>query len=366
MTIVEAKKMLGIREDQIWLLKAALFAPPEAHHYWMLWKRHWQLENVTKEEAKYTVFINIDGDSQRILPLIYRNLEHTQDPLLPALRDAYRNTWMRNQKLLHRAQKVIQTCNEAGISTMLLKGIPMSLHYYKDIGVRPMGDVDILVPWEELEPAIEILKKFGNNPDPIEFKYKHLIHAVHCFDEGGIDIDLHWHAFFFQYYTDECVLKKSEFRQTFALTGSDQTFILSDSFQLFHTIIHGTIGGIPSIRWIPDAFTILKTSNSIDFKAIIKYAEERNVQFALHVGLLFLSNQFGFDFIVPELNNQSKTQKLYLKLSIKKPENLLSFAVIGVARNILTYYLFIKNASNSYRLGQWISQKIVFRYKMRS
>ncbi len=61
-----------------------------------------------------------------------------------------------------------------------------------------MGDVDVLVPWQKVEEAILVLKKFGNYPDdPVEYKYRQLIHAMHCIDEKGVDVDLHWQAFFF-------------------------------------------------------------------------------------------------------------------------------------------------------------------------
>lgn len=157
MTFEKAKKLLGIREDQIWLLKAALFDSEEALPFWNRWKAHWQLESIPKEAINYSLFVKVDDESRRILPMVYRNLEQTQDSLLSALREAYRNTWMRNQKLLHRAQQVVSACNEAGIPNMLLKGIPMSLHYSKDMGVRPMGDVDVLVPWNKVEEAISVL-----------------------------------------------------------------------------------------------------------------------------------------------------------------------------------------------------------------
>lgn len=366
MTIEEAKKRIGIREEQIWLLKAALFEPTEAYPYWILWKKYWKLENIAKEEANYAIFIDVDSDSQRILPLVYRNLEHTQDPLLPALRDAYRNTWMRNQKLLGKAQQLIRAYNDAKIPAMLLKGIPMSLYYYKDMGVRPMGDIDVLVPVGYLEQAINILTAFGNTPDSIEYQYRHLIHAIHCFDKGGVDVDLHWQAFFFQAYSDKSILEQSIFRQALALTKDDKTFILSDSFQLFHTIIHGTVGGIPAFRWIADACTILKKSDEIDFETIFKYAEEHNVEVALHAGLQLLVEHFSFDFVYPPPVKNRYTQELLFKLHFKNPKNVLSKRIDNFILNILTYFLFVKPQSKEQNLSYWLYQKYRFSLATRS
>jgi len=363
MTFEKAKKLLGIREDQLWLLKAALFTATEALPFWNRWKLHWKLESIPNEAINYAIFSHVDDESRRILPLVYRNLEQTQDALLPALREAYRNTWMRNQKLLHRAQQVVSACNEAGIPNMLLKGIPMSLHYYNDMGVRPMGDIDVLVPWQKVEQAILVLKKFGNQPDPVEYKYRQLIHAMHCFDEGGVDVDLHWQAFFFQYYTEECVLEKPQFRQPLALSADNHSFILSDSYQLFHTIIHGTIGGIPTIRWIPDAYTILKRSNSIDFEAIFSYAKEKNVDFALYVGLKVLSENFYVDFPLPKFFDTNLMQKLYFKLVLQRPKNSVLFGINHITKYTIAYYVFKKYKTQQSSVWKWISQKVLFWYE---
>lgn len=360
MTVEQAKKLLGIREDQIWLLKAALFTAAEALPFWNLWKLHWQLESIPKEAINYSIFVNVDDESRRILPLVYRNLEQTQDSLLPALREAYRNTWMRNQQLLHRAQQVVNSCNEAGIPTMLLKGIPMSLHYYKDMGVRPMGDVDVLVPWQKVEDAILVLKKFGNQPDPVEYKYRHLIHAMHCFDEGGVDVDLHWQAFFFQQHTEKCVLEKRDFRQPITLAEDNHSFILSDSYQLFHTIIHGTIGGQPTIRWVPDAYIILKKSDSINLNAIFEYGERYNVQFALHTGLQFLIEHFRFEFICPTPLKNTYIQDLFFNLFFRNERNILLKRVFNFIKSICVYFLFVKPQNHEISLGYWIYRKIGF------
>ncbi|MCU0339406.1 MAG: nucleotidyltransferase family protein, partial [Spirosomaceae bacterium] len=240
MTAKEAQKLLGIRDDQVLLLKAALYPPDEAIGYWQQWKKHWNLlpNSLLGGAGDRASFAQIDTESQRILPLVFRNLEHTQDPLLPALKETYRVTWMRNQRLLQKAQAVVKALNDANIPNMLLKGIPMSLHYYKDMGVRPMGDVDILVPYEYLDQVVEILKTLGNIPNPIEYKYRHLLHAMHCFDEGGIDVDLHWFVHYLQ------MNKKTEdeywkHRIPFSLTDTIETSILAPHHQVFHNIIHG-------------------------------------------------------------------------------------------------------------------------------
>lgn len=365
MTLEEVKKLIGIREDQIWLLKAALFAPEEAITYWECWKTHKNLNHITKEDANYSIFSGVDTESLRVLPLIYRNLEHSADPLLPALRDAYRDTWMSNQKLLYRAQEIVRACNEAGIPNMLLKGIPMSLHYYKDMGVRPMGDIDLLVPLEYLEATISLLAVYGNIPDAVEYKYRHLIHAMHCFDEGGVDVDLHWQAFFFQEYQQSNWIFERKYSENLQIDSENATWILNDSYQLFHTIIHGTLEGQPTIRWILDAVKICKSpSFNGDINQITEFAAANHLDYALKICLFYLKNEFQLsDFSVNTDANSIKEinlQKKFFRLSGQYTENSIKRTVRMFERQGIAYELFYKDVTKKSKAA-WLFERFKFR-----
>lgn len=203
------------------------------------------------------------------------------------------------------------------------------------------------------------------HPDPVEYKYRQLIHAIHCFDEGDVDVDLHWQAFFFQYYTEECVLEKPHLQQPLALSADTHSFILSDSYQLFHTIIHGTIGGTPTIRWIPDAYTILKRSNTIDFEVIFDYAQKRNVDFALYIGLKILIEDFYIDYSFHKLPDTDFVQKFYFKLALQRPKNSVLFGINYVTKYTIAYYIFNKNYTKQSSVWKWIYQKILFWYELK-
>jgi hypothetical protein len=365
MTLEEVKKLIGIREDQICLLKAALFAPEQAITYWERWKKHKNLNHITKENANYSIFSEVDTESLRVLPLIYRNLEHSGDSLLPALRDAYRNTWMANQKLLYRAQEIVRACNDAGIPNMLLKGIPMSLHYYKDMGVRPMGDVDLLVPLEFLESTILLLESYGNIPDAVEDKYRHLIHAMHCFDEGGVDVDLHWQAFFFQEHQQSNWFFEKKYSEKLQLAPENATYILNDSYQLFHTIIHGTLEGQPTIRWILDAVKICQSpSFNGDITQITEFAAANHLDYALKICLFYLKKEFQLSGFSVNLDTNSikeiNLQKKFFRLSGEYPNNSMKRTVRMFVRQGIAYDLFYKGLTKKTKFV-WLFERLKFR-----
>lgn len=369
MTLEEVKKLIGIREDQIWLLKAALFAPEEAITYWECWKTHKNLNHITKEDANYSIFSGVDTESLRVLPLIYRNLEHSADPLLPALRDAYRDTWMSNQKLLYRAQEIVRACNEAGIPNMLLKGIPMSLHYYKDMGVRPMGDIDLLVPLEYLEATISLLTVYGNTPDAVEYKYRHLIHAMHCFDEGGVDVDLHWNLHYFQ--IDEKTNKSNWEKSTIIYLDKDlKSQMLCPEYQLFFTIVHGfKWGNHPSVlRWVLDCYTMAKTFriDKNNFLSIIKQATDSNMSLALKTALIFLRDEFQVSSLKElEIDDllEPTNEYLYLKIAQLEIRGILGQGIQMIIKNFFIYYFFLRHSSKQ-NLVMWMWDKAKFRYAM--
>jgi len=56
---------------------------------------------------------------------------------------------------------VLVSFHRAGIQTILLKGAALILLHYKDPGLRPMVDFDILVPAGKAAAAIKVLTELG-------------------------------------------------------------------------------------------------------------------------------------------------------------------------------------------------------------
>ena len=62
-----------------------------------------------------------------------------------ALRERYVLTWSENQRFFHGALPLLQAFEQAGIDAVVLKGLALVARFYRDPGVRPMADVDVLV-----------------------------------------------------------------------------------------------------------------------------------------------------------------------------------------------------------------------------
>lgn len=102
-----------------------------------------------------------------IAPLLYWNLSKTgklaQIPNFAgnALRESYAANWMNNQQILQELGSIAKVFHEAGIPIVLLKGVSYALTIYPDIGLRPMGDLDILVPKAKLAQAVQLAQNLG-------------------------------------------------------------------------------------------------------------------------------------------------------------------------------------------------------------
>src|SRR5215472_5269976 len=121
--------------DQELLLKAALVEGPEAVTAWNQWSAGADPDR-------------LDEDSCRLLPLVYDAMRRRDvfGPWMEQTQRAYYHTWADNTRRFHAAAAVLRALHGAGIKTMLLKGPALTLQYYRNAGLRPMDDFDILVP----------------------------------------------------------------------------------------------------------------------------------------------------------------------------------------------------------------------------
>ena len=172
-------------EAQELLLQAALLDDQRARAAWSSWK---QLETV----------VSTDQDSGRLFPLLSRRLlaMGIEDPDLPTLKSAYRHQWVANQRRLHRAGEALAHLSDAGIETMVLKGAALAERHYRDVGLRLMYDVDVLVHADRARDAASVLGRHGWR-QLVAVELEDLLPVTQgtlFLDEMNDGIDLHWHT----------------------------------------------------------------------------------------------------------------------------------------------------------------------------
>jgi hypothetical protein len=245
------------------LLRAALLQGEEAINAWYEWKSKVDVDR-------------IDQGSLRLLPLLYQNLcvLGIEDPLMDIFKGVYRLTWYKNQTVLHDMAFLLNAFHNAGIQTMVLKGTALTLLHYRDYGLRPMHDFDVLIQTEQVSAAIDLLKRLDWRPKSRELKafnkeYFSLRHSHGFEDNSGRQFDLHWYMF------PECCFANSndDFWNGSVSTEFHNVAVhaLNPTDQLLHVCVHGiNWAPVPLPYWIADAMVLMNTSQSeIDWDRLI-------------------------------------------------------------------------------------------------
>jgi hypothetical protein len=269
--------------EQELLLKAALLTGEESIAAWKRW-------------AAAVDFDLLDAGSQRLLPLLYRNLvkQGIEHPALAIYKGFYRMTWYKNQLLLHRLSRVLHLLDSRGIPAVLLKGAAMAQLYYNDWALRPMNDFDLLVPQEKTLQAVDLLCGDGwspslRKPDAEDLKIRH---AVTLVDGSGMEFDLHWRVILeWGVNNFEQRMRHDYSKIRFNGIGA---YALSPTDQFFHVLIHGARwNAVAPLRWIPDAMAILRQAGAdIEWRKLIREAHDRNLTVAFRKTITYLQEQF--------------------------------------------------------------------------
>lgn len=97
----------------------------------------------------------------------------------------------RNRLIRRQAQELIRALNRAGIEPLLLKGVLMTLfERTASVGTRMMADIDVVVPAQARDAAIEAIERLGYRPGS-SYPLGHHAVAEYVRDGDPAAVDLH-------------------------------------------------------------------------------------------------------------------------------------------------------------------------------
>jgi len=277
------------------LLKSALMEKKIAIQSWREWRKTVDFE------------LDVDHGSFRLLPLAYHNLNsfgYSDDLVSGRLKGIYRQAWIKNQQLFFQTAKVLTLLKNAGIQTVVLKGIALTELVYKNYGIRPMSDMDILVPLQSAQHAVNILKGAG-----FVVESEHLLeHNL----EFGRSIA----------FTDDAVnslgnVQNNDFWDDLipVEVSGVETHSLSHTDNLLHAIVHGIRKNPePPIRWIADSMMIIHSNRiQIDWQRLLTYASKFRVYLQVRQALLYMRDHFQAEIPSDVINQMEAYEPSYVE-----------------------------------------------------
>lgn len=284
-------------ELQELLLKACLLDGNQALEAWRLWE--------ARSGLNY-----IDPGSYRLLPLLFSRLSRlgVQHPMMGKLKGIHRRAWSETRILTWNVARAVRLLEEHGIATLMLKGAPLAALYYPHVALRPMSDLDVLVP-EQLAPAaLDLLQangwtrrgtrwprephgrsRIGNMLASVEEQWLlQLWPAINLVDGERREIDLHWNllrpasfAGADQAFWDAAVPFTFEGIETRTLCATDH---------LLHACTHGIMWNtVPPVRWVADSAMIMRRA-SIDWDRLAMLTDRLHVALPVSDGLHYLAS----------------------------------------------------------------------------
>jgi hypothetical protein len=244
----------------------------------------------------------LDNASRRLLPFLYMRLkeERLDHPILPTLITFMRSTFYHNKMLFYHSERAVKILREAGVETMALKGLALSQEIYRSDVIRPMADIDLLVPFEQAKHAFDILIRAGWTPmedwrssQSNRTKLIRYYHSWNLRGPSGCNIDLHWNLTSFMRGPGA----DADFwaASSYIRLGGQTLRVLSAPDQFLHVCVHGIVpeASYMNIRWIPDALAILRNTPDFDWRRLVLQSQKCEVSKILLGCLNHLASEFN-------------------------------------------------------------------------
>lgn len=163
---------------------------------------------------------------------------------------------------------------------------------YRDVGARPMCDIDVLVPAGRVCAATTVLRRSGWSPGyDLTPAFMRVRHAAPFRRESAEECDLHWRIF---EEAGAASLDDDWWAHATAVDVEGTRFrVLCPADQLLHVCVHGAKWTpLPAIRWVADALTILR-AGGVDWPRLVAGAHARRVILTARDTLWYISSTMG-------------------------------------------------------------------------
>jgi hypothetical protein len=154
-----------------------------------------RLKNVTTEQWRVVAQLE---QSHSVEPLLYHILNSLDIAACPSdvfesLNQVYQKNMLRNIRLYQVLNKLLRRLQEKGVETIVLKGAYLADAVYDNIGLRSMGDIDLLVKRDDLSRVEQEMFALGFVPEDINRVItQDNRHFGYKLPANGLIVEVHW------------------------------------------------------------------------------------------------------------------------------------------------------------------------------
>jgi glycosyltransferase involved in cell wall biosynthesis len=245
------------------------------------------------------------------VPTMYYAAEDDTLPLsesaLQRVRLAYYATAAANLLRYRELGDVLGAFNDAGIPTIVLKGAVLAEDLYPNIALRPMSDVDLLVPYDRVPEAREVLERLGYQPEAAVLtpwgSVDQVSKSIGMFTKEAADdgqpmavvVDLHWNLINTYWLKQATYLDMAEFwerARPIELSGQP-THQLCPEDTLLHLCIHQALKHhLIDLKDYLDIDQLVR-SGRVDWESFVERAQVVRFRAACYHALRFTQSLFS-------------------------------------------------------------------------
>ena len=204
------------------------------------------------------------------------------------LYECYYLTIRHNLKLLHVLIEILKPLIQKQIQVILMQGISLLQQVYRDIGLRPMTDIDIWVLPNDYSDLVDCLVNLGLKRNSL---------YPHSFKKGEVVLDVHTHILGSERIKNRDVLINIGQEEIFGAARpvnveNTAALCLGPADQFLYLSLHALKHNLERLIWLVDLKSLVADWELSDWKALITRAEQLGQQNTLLYMLFALTKIF--------------------------------------------------------------------------
>ena len=205
-----------------------------------------------------------------------------------------------NLAIACEALRLQRLFDDAALPVLFVKGAPLAVLAFGNLGLRESQDIDLLVPGKTLPAATTLLERAGYRrfdppTDISDTQFRLLLPLrkdlgfVH--QATGLQIELHWRLFLNAHAMAEASIMAAS--RVVPLTGSTGLRTMGDDDLFAYLCMHGALHWWNRLKWIADVNAFLASRPGVEVERLVRAAEARGVGRAAAQALLLCRRLMG-------------------------------------------------------------------------